>query len=55
MSRVNISVQDDELWLAFRLACLARKTSASKVIVQLVREQLARWKQEERVRQAPGR
>jgi hypothetical protein len=47
MERISISLRDEELWLAFRLACLARRMSASSAIEKLMREQLERWKQEE--------
>ena len=33
----------DALWHAFRLACLARRVSASQVIAELVKQQLATW------------
>jgi hypothetical protein len=36
----------DELWIPFRQQCLARRTSASKVVTQLVQEQLQRWEKE---------
>ena len=47
MERINIAMRDAELWLAFRMACLKRRTSASQAIVEMIRAQLERWKQEE--------
>ena len=47
MERINIAMRDAELWLAFRMACLKRRKSASEAIVEMIREQLERWKQEE--------
>lgn len=47
MDRINIAMRDAELWLAFRMACLKRRMSASQAIVEMIREQLERWKQEE--------
>jgi hypothetical protein len=45
MSKINISLPAD-LWQAFRVACVIRKTAASKVIAELIDAQLTRWKQE---------
>lgn len=36
----------DNLWHAFRLACLSRRVSASQIITELVRQQLAAWEDE---------
>lgn len=53
MERISISLRDEVLWLAFRMACLARRTSASAAIEKLMREQLAQWKKEEEERPNP--
>lgn len=42
MARPQLYMPDD-LWHAFRLACLERRISASQVITELVRGQLAAW------------
>ena len=42
MKRVNLYV-DNALWVAFRMACLAHRTSASKAIVALIQKQLVIW------------
>jgi hypothetical protein len=47
MSRPQLYMPD-ALWHAFRLACLHRRVSASAVITDLVRQQLAAWEAEER-------
>ena len=47
MERINVAMRDAELWLAFRMACLKRRKSASEAIVEMIREQLERWKQED--------
>ena len=43
---------DDSAWLAFRKACLDHKTSASKEVERLIRQQLARWETEKETRDA---
>lgn len=55
MERINIAMRDAELWLAFRMACLKRRKSASQAIVEMIREQLERWKQEEEQHAKPRR
>jgi hypothetical protein len=42
MTRVNLYL-DEALWLAFRMACLARHISASQAITMLIEAQLAAW------------
>jgi hypothetical protein len=39
---------DRELWTAFRIACLYRHISASKVISLLMKHQIEEWEKEER-------
>ena len=45
MGRINVYV-DDELWIAFRMACVERHTSASRVIEEGMYQQLTRWERE---------
>jgi hypothetical protein len=45
MNKVTIFL-DAMVWQAFRMACLARKTSASKEIRRLIAQQLAAWQQQ---------
>jgi hypothetical protein len=40
--RVGIYV-DQAVWHAFRIACVTRKTSSSKELERLMREQLDAW------------
>ena len=34
---------DEAAWLAFRKACLDHKTSASREVARMIRQQLAQW------------
>ena len=43
--KVTVSMPLD-LWHAFRVACLQRKTSASKEIQRFIAQQLAAWQQQ---------
>jgi hypothetical protein len=52
MLKATVYIADDPLWRAFRKACIDHKTSASKAIEQLMREQLARWAEANGDRQA---
>jgi hypothetical protein len=45
MRKVNLYL-DNELWLAFRVASIMRKRSASAVIGQLMQAQLDQWAHE---------
>lgn len=47
MARPQLYMPDD-LWHAFRLACLHRRVSASQVITELVRQQLDAWDAEQK-------
>ena len=47
MARPQLYMPDD-LWHAFRLACLHRRVSASAIITDLVRQQLAAWDEEQK-------
>ena len=44
-ARINISLHPS-LWYAFRVACVQRKTSASKEIQRFITEQLAAWQRQ---------
>ena len=44
-ARINISLHPS-LWHAFRVACVQRKTSASKEIQRFIAQQLAAWQQQ---------
>ena len=46
MARPQLYMPDD-LWHAFRLACLHRRVSASQIITELVRQKLADWGDEQ--------
>jgi excinuclease UvrABC nuclease subunit len=37
---------DDDLWLAFRKACLDHKISASQEMIRLIQQRLAQWETE---------
>ena len=44
MTNVRITMHGPaDLWRAFRIACLERNISASKVMVHLMEDQLAAW------------
>ena len=45
LGRVSISIYPT-LWRTFRMACVARSTSASKEIVRLIQEQLTAWQRQ---------
>jgi hypothetical protein len=44
MTKINLYVAL-ATWRAFRMACVARGTSASKEVERLMREQLTAWRQ----------
>jgi hypothetical protein len=47
MENIRISLYGpDDIWRAFRIACLEHNISASKAIFALMEEQLARWKKQ---------
>jgi hypothetical protein len=46
MVKITLSITDEALWLAFRVACLKHKTSASKALEPLMKQQLEQWEVE---------
>jgi hypothetical protein len=46
-ARINISMLPS-LWHTFRVACVQRKTSASKEIQHFIEQQLAAWKAQDK-------
>lgn len=47
MRTITLYLRDAILWRAFRMACLARGTSASKEIERFMRDQLDTWQRED--------